>query len=289
VLAGYVVFSFSSGTFHSYYTSAIAPGVAALAATSAVVLADRVRRSLPAAGLLAVAVAGTAILSFVILGRSPGFVPWLRWVVLGAGALVAVTLIGLRLVPVLRHRWVGLIVIGAAAVSLLAGPAAYSLATVGHGQTGSNPTAGPVGSFGRPRAGAQSDQTNPALVRYLERHRDGARYIVAATGSQTAAQVALATNASVITMGGFMGADPAPTVAQLASLVRSGQLQFVLLGGGGGHSSGVSAARTQWVQMHCQPVSPARLRTSASSSGGAPGGARASGSALYRCTPANAG
>jgi len=357
MIAGAVVFSFSQGTFHSYYTSAIAPAIAALAATGVILLADRVRSSSVATLLLAAAVMGTALLSFVILGRTPDFVPWLRWAVLAGGAVGALTLVAWKLGGRLRGRGTLAVALAGAALALLAGPAAYSIATVGHGQTGSSPTAGPAGvgraaggsaggfarfgqrgagtapgsearSFAGRGAGAASDVANAQLVKYLKQNRDGAKYLVAATGSQAAAPIALATGDPVITMGGFMGADPAPTVAQLTSLIRAGQLRYVLLGGGGfgggafggggsggefgavsgdgargdagvagGHgagraSSAVSAARTTWVQTHCQPVSLPSGR-SGSSAAGASGsssetGGRGVGSTLYRCTPADA-
>jgi 4-amino-4-deoxy-L-arabinose transferase-like glycosyltransferase len=373
-LAGYMVFSFSQGTFHSYYTSAMAPAVAALAAAAIVMLIDRLRGTRMAPALLAAAVVGTAVLSFIILGRTPTFVPWLRPVVLVGGALGAAAIVLVRLdlrrrLP--RGAMIGL-ALGAGALALVAGPAAYSLATVTHGETGSNPTAGPAsaggygfgggglahggfaraagphagfarasgadGGLGARAAGARGagnraagnraagargagnrgagDGASTALIKYLESHRDGAKYLVAATGSQSAAPIGLASGDPVITMGGFMGADPAPTVAQLQSLVRSGELHYVLvggglggggfggggggLGGGGGgagfgrgggfgsdlagggrtdagafggfgggrRDSGVSAARTQWVESHCKAVTGE--------------------SGLYLCTPADA-
>ena len=68
-------------------------------------------------------------------------------------------------------------------------------------------------------------------------------------------------------MGGFMGSDPAPTLAQLQADVHSGQLRFVLIGGGPGAGPGgffggdgqgsVSSARSAWVQRACTPVSGA--------------------------------
>jgi 4-amino-4-deoxy-L-arabinose transferase-like glycosyltransferase len=271
MITGALVFSFSQGIFHSYYASAIAPAIAALAATGVILLADRVRSSSIATLLLGAAVGGTALLSFVILGRTPDFVPWLRWAVLVGGALGALTLVAWRFGSRLRSRWTPAVALGGAALALLAGPAAYSIATVGHGQTGSSPTAGPTAApttgstagaagvgraaggspgFGQrgegagPRsfagrgAGGQGDAANAQLVKYLKQHRDGAKYLVAATGSQAAAPIALATGDPVITMGGFMGADPAPTVAQLISLIRTGQLRYVLLAGGGGGSGG---------------------------------------------------
>ena len=43
-------------------------------------------------------------------------------------------------------------------------------------------------------------------------------------------------------MGGFTGSDPAMTVGKLQQLLRSGQLRYVLAGGGGGRFGGFGAA-----------------------------------------------
>jgi hypothetical protein len=56
-----------------------------------------------------------------------------------------------------------------------------------------------------------------------------------------------------VTIGGFNGADPAPTVAQLQRMVARGELRYVLLGGGGfgGRAGrGGSSAIQAWVQQH---------------------------------------
>jgi 4-amino-4-deoxy-L-arabinose transferase-like glycosyltransferase len=104
MLAGYLVFSFSKGTFHSYYTSAIAPAVAALAAVALVALGQRARKEWGATITLALAVAGTAVLSYVILSRTPTFVPWLRWTILVAGPLAGTANLLVRL-GVRPQRW----------------------------------------------------------------------------------------------------------------------------------------------------------------------------------------
>jgi hypothetical protein len=74
---------------------------------------------------------------------------------------------------------------------------------------------------------------NTRLVNYLKAHKGSARYLVAVNGSGQSAPIILATGQPVVTMGGFNGSDPAPTLAQLQHLVSSGQLHYVLLGGGG--------------------------------------------------------
>ncbi|MFC5719912.1 glycosyltransferase family 39 protein [Streptomyces gamaensis] len=83
-----VVFSFMSGIFHQYYTVALAPYVAALTGAGAVLLWRR-----RAFALLALVTAGTAGWAYVLLGRTPHWLPWLRWTVLAAGVLAGCALL----------------------------------------------------------------------------------------------------------------------------------------------------------------------------------------------------
>ncbi|MDH6115166.1 4-amino-4-deoxy-L-arabinose transferase-like glycosyltransferase [Kitasatospora sp. MAP12-15] len=152
-----LTFSYMGGIFHQYYTVALVPAIAALVGMGVDGL-WRARRRLPYALLLGVVVAGTAGWAFVLLGRSSGFVPWLRWVVLLGGLLAAVLLA----VPGRRLGGRLAAVTGVAALALgLAGPAAYALDTVATGHTGSIVTAGPrvqgasgPGGGGMPGGGA---------------------------------------------------------------------------------------------------------------------------------------
>ena len=88
-----------------------------------------------------------------------------------------------------------------------------------------------------------------SVIAYLVKNQGSAKYLVAATGSQATASIIIATGKPVVTIGGFNGGDPAPTVSQLAAMVKKGELKYVLLGGGGGPGGG-STALTQWVQQH---------------------------------------
>jgi hypothetical protein len=84
-----------------------------------------------------------------------------------------------------------------------------------------------------------------ALVSYLKAHQGKATYLVAAVGSSTAGSLALQSDRNVVDMGGFMGSDPAPSLAKLKSFIASGQLHYVLLSGGGqgGGAAGAPGAR----------------------------------------------
>ncbi|WFG42774.1 glycosyltransferase family 39 protein [Pseudonocardia alni] len=132
-----LVLSFMEGIVHPYYTVALAPGIAALVAVGGrELLGHRDRRWVR--GVLAVAVAGTAVWAFVMLGWSPQFLPWLRWVVLVAGVVAGAAL----LVPARGRRWLA-VALGVAVLSGVAAPAAYAVQTVATPHEGSIPTAGP--------------------------------------------------------------------------------------------------------------------------------------------------
>ncbi len=148
-----LVFSYMSGIIHPYYTVALAPAIAALAGLGAVALwtARRsmvARRALAARAVLAAALVVTAWWAVVLLGRSAGWLPWLRPVIGVCGLAAALAVLAGRWLP---GRAVLLSVAPLALVAGLAGPLAYSLDTVTTAHTGALPTAGPsVASSGGP-------------------------------------------------------------------------------------------------------------------------------------------
>ncbi|MFF2508907.1 glycosyltransferase family 39 protein [Streptomyces sp. NPDC058067] len=136
-----VVFSFMAGIFHQYYTVALAPYAAALVGMGASVLWEE-RARFTASATLGVTVAVTAVWSYVLLNRTPDYVPWLRWVILVGGVAAG---LGLALAGRI-NRQLALGAAGLGLVTALAGPAAYTASTLGTGHSGSIVTAGPAGA-----------------------------------------------------------------------------------------------------------------------------------------------
>ncbi|MGY1434313.1 ArnT family glycosyltransferase [Streptomyces reniochalinae] len=144
------VFSFMAGIFHQYYTVALAPYIAALVGMGAALLWER-RAHAAARAVLAATVVGTGVWSYLLLDRTPEYLPWLRWAVLvssvvAAAALPAVNRLGRPL------AWLAG---GLAVLVCLAGPAAYTFTTLNTGHSGAIVTAGPSGasSMGPPGGG----------------------------------------------------------------------------------------------------------------------------------------
>jgi len=134
-----VVFSFAQGIIHPYYTVALAPAIGAIVGIGCSLLWHR-RHERTARLFLALAIAATAVWGFVLLDRTPTWLPPLRWFVLVVGLLVAAAV---ALAPRLRGRLA--LALGAVGLSAaLGGPAAYSLDTVGTAYNGAIPGAGPT-------------------------------------------------------------------------------------------------------------------------------------------------
>jgi 4-amino-4-deoxy-L-arabinose transferase-like glycosyltransferase len=147
-VVSWAVFSFSTGIFHPYYTTALAPAVAVLAAGGLVMLWDRSRQSAAWSAALAGSVIGTAVLAAILLARSSGFVPWLAPLALALAVIAAAAVMLRHLVALHRLLPVGATLTRVALLTgllaVLAGPASYSIATVGRSLSGTNPLGGPA-------------------------------------------------------------------------------------------------------------------------------------------------
>jgi 4-amino-4-deoxy-L-arabinose transferase-like glycosyltransferase len=271
-----LTFSLMAGIFHAYYTVALAPAIAALVGIGAAVLWEN--RDSVVAGLgAAFVIAMTSVMSFVLLGRSADFLPWLRWAVLVVGLGSAFLVVLARLLP----RRAVLAVAAGTLIAMLAGPAAYAVDTASTPHTGSIPTAGPStgsGGFGGGPGGGRMGGTPPTqgqapggtaqqapaggtgtgtqgstggllsgsestheINALLTQDADSYTWVAAAIGSNTASGYQLATQEPVMAIGGFNGSDPSPTLAQFKQHVADGEIHYFIAGGQGGGRGGMSA------------------------------------------------
>jgi 4-amino-4-deoxy-L-arabinose transferase-like glycosyltransferase len=330
VLVTGLVFSYMSGIIHPYYMVALAPGIAALVGIGAMALWQA---RLGLAGRIAAAsgIAVTAGWAYILLNRTPNWLPWLRWVAVVAGVTAAIlVLAGPRLAALGRPRRgrlaLAAVPLGLALVAALAGPTAYALDTVNSAHTGAIPSAGPqatglgggpggglggrggfpggradqfgrapggstgagggtTGAPGNARtgvpsgtgpAGAQggagraggfsgrgpgggrfggglggSTTVSSALTKLLEQDAAGYKWVAATEGSEGAAPLELATGDAVMSIGGFNGTDPWPTLAVFKELVANHEIHYYVGQGsqsfGGGQGSSAIAA---WVAAH---------------------------------------
>ncbi|MFJ4278958.1 ArnT family glycosyltransferase [Streptomyces massasporeus] len=375
----YLTFALAEGTMHPYYTTALAPGVAALCGGGGVLLLRAFRADRRWVWVLPLALGVTAVWAAVLLRRASGWNTWLWPAVLVVMALAVAGLFVFRSgASGLRLRLLA-VSVAAAVVAAVAGPAAYAWSVpssgAGGGMGGTNPTAGPTtgsgfggpggggggrgvpgggsdgpgengrqggnaqagGGFpgggmpsggqsgqasggGQARGGPQGGGQAPGgtqgeqasggmrggpggggmggggmgggasseLIAYLKKHQDGAKWLLAVSSSQGAAQLIVSSGEPVISMWGWSGSDKAMTVAKLKELVKKGELHYIQLGGGmgggpGGGSS-VSSEVTAWVQKHGSAVKESDYSngTSTDSGNGSESSSQSGQSAVYR-------
>ncbi|MCU8595509.1 ArnT family glycosyltransferase, partial [Streptomyces sp. A13(2022)] len=158
---------------------------------------------------------------------------------------------------------------------------------------------GNMGGGGGGMGGASTE-----LVAYLKKHQDGAKWLLAVSSSQSAAQLILSSGEPVISMWGWSGSDNAMTLARLKELVQRGELHYVQvgggMGGGPGGGDGLSSQVTAWIQEHGTAVDESEYggtstdasdsdsqSGSQSGSQGSQGSQSDSASGLYRLDPAD--
>ncbi|MGX1561934.1 ArnT family glycosyltransferase [Streptomyces sp. NPDC055506] len=155
----YLTFALAEGTMHPYYTTALAPGIAALCGGGGVMLLRAFRADKRWAWVLPAGLGITAVWAVVLLRRASG---WNTWLWPGIAIVMALAIVGLlvfRSASGVRVRLLAVSVV-ASVVAAVAGPAAYAWSVPsgsggGGGMGGTNPTAGPsTGSgFGGPGGG----------------------------------------------------------------------------------------------------------------------------------------
>ncbi|MEE1832397.1 ArnT family glycosyltransferase [Streptomyces sp. SP17KL33] len=322
----YLTFSLAEGTMHPYYTTALAPGIAALCGGGGLMLLRAFRTDRRWLWVLPAAFAVTGVWAVLLLRRATDWNTWL-WPAIAVVMVVAVAgLVVFRSGSSGTRLRLLAASLAAAIVASVAGPAAYAateLSATGGGMGGTNPTAGPTtgsgmggfgggggnragsgGRLGTPPSGAPGGQqqggtqapqgggqqqgggqapqggtgggpgggmgggmgggASSELISYLEKNQDGAKWLLAVSSSQSAAQLILSSGEPVISMWGWSGSDQAMTLAKLKELVEAGELHYIQLGGDGGPparanssvgegggpdgNSSLSSEVTAWVQ-----------------------------------------
>jgi hypothetical protein len=124
------------------------------------------------------------------------------------------------------------------------------------------------------------------LLAYAQAHRNGARFVLTVTNTLQATPYILRAGADMLSMGGFSGQVPYPTLTQFKQYVASSQVRYVYLAASSGpgaygrqdpaqggegrrQDSGQSAASQieAWVPANCSTVPASDYGGATTSSG----------------------
>jgi 4-amino-4-deoxy-L-arabinose transferase-like glycosyltransferase len=260
--------SFMGGTTHEYYTLALVPGVA-LAAALGVEACLRTLDLRMSRMVLAVLFAVTGGWAFLLMRtNNPGWLPGLRWAILlaslaAAGVVVLSPWVSERMGEKLRGRMPTILrrAAGVGVAAALAAPLAYSINsdTVAHG--GGSPAVAILKTTGAEKGGIAGPRTglgetverirghigtrtakgstaekppvlgaslvSPALDALLRKNTSP--WAAAMQMSAYASQVELSSLRPIMSIGGYWGTDPSPSLSEFQQDVSRHEIGYYLM------------------------------------------------------------
>jgi 4-amino-4-deoxy-L-arabinose transferase-like glycosyltransferase len=187
---------------------------------------------------------------------------WRVALTLAAGCVVALAAVSI----VASHRW-RIAAAGVAVAAALALPLAWAASAVLVPAHGTLPSAdlyrldpAMLASGDRRITGSFGKLADVAgLAAFLQRNRDGERFLLATTTTRYAAPLIIVTREPVMAMGGFHGLDGAVTPGELERRVGEREVRFVMLGDAAPPSRRLGAdealrALDEWVRAHGRRV-----------------------------------
>ncbi|MEA5453419.1 glycosyltransferase family 39 protein [Sinomonas sp. JGH33] len=233
-----LVLSFMGTMLHSYYTHSLAPWAALTTAAALHMLRQSADRWAQRA--LTVVVIGAGVYGQLrIIEYGIQWPVWVPWAVGGIGVVAAAA--HFLATPPRRALQAGAALL--AAVALGAAPAASNIFTASQPQEGTNPASGSTSRYPMALKNVLDDvraspelswakevdfgaPPDPRLISLMHEASGSSTWTLATYSAQNVAQYQLASDTPVMSIGGWLGSDPTPTLAQFQELVRRGRVAY---------------------------------------------------------------
>jgi 4-amino-4-deoxy-L-arabinose transferase-like glycosyltransferase len=247
-----LLITFSKTTpLNSYYIAALSPAIAALSATG-LALCWRSRTSGRTSRIvLMIAVPLTTLYGIALVPGSSG-VAW--WLIPLAGlvcVIVEVALFASVREPAPGDATRSAVAVAVAALSILLVPAVTTGLVVADGLGAfSTPYQSAVANRGTTASPEQYQSRGASLARYYDQLQPGPGIVAVVDSAALAAPLIMVTGREFLPIGGYLGANPSPTLARLQRLVATGQARYFLVP----DLPPGSDPRAGWVRAHCQQM-----------------------------------
>jgi len=248
LLPVFIYFSFTSGMFHPYYLTMLAPPIAALAGIGIVSMWELYKEGGWESWVLPIAFIVDGLVQLLILSYYYDTSSITKILMITLSILCFVSSIILIIVNLKKNENTKLkknLVI-TAVIGLLITPTVWSGVTMFYPVNGSMPSAGIEITSSKSEGavfGISTSGGNTKLIKFLETHNTTEKYILAtSTSGGTASDIIIQTGKSVMSIGGFLGSDKILTLDQFKALVAKGEIRYVTAGGGMGVAMGGSSS-----------------------------------------------
>ncbi|AKA68829.1 glycosyltransferase family 39 protein [Clostridium scatologenes] len=249
----FIYFSFTKGSFHTYYLTTMAPSIAALAGIAFWSMWELYKEGRKAAWFLPISLIINGAVQIRLLSYNYNLTSY-RIVIIAIGVLCILSSLILVALQITKNRNLILnkTVAAIAFIGILAAPTVWSFTPMFYKMNGSSPSAGLELSRNK-QVGNFSSSTNSKLIEFLENNKSNEKYLVAVPSAMNyASDIILKTGEPVMTIGGFSGGDKIISLDQFKELVKNGEIRYVIIngtiGGIGEARNGSNSEIMNWVK-----------------------------------------
>jgi 4-amino-4-deoxy-L-arabinose transferase-like glycosyltransferase len=270
----FAYFSFTTGLFHPYYLTMLAPPIAALSGIGVVSMWQLYKEEKGWKGwLLPAALAVTGAVQLLILSYNMNSYAFVKYIMIAAGVLCLGSSLGLSVLKAVQkgagHKLKKSLA-ALALAGLLTAPVIWSGTTIFYKMSGTFPAAGlslmsgsGMGMGGSGGIVSGDTTTTSKLVDYLKANRTTENYLVAVPSSMSyATDIIINYGEPVMTLGGFSGSDSILTLDEFKQMVKNGEIRYAIAGGGGGQ--GGNSEITSWIQANGKAVTESEWNSTSS-------------------------
>ena len=267
----FIYFSFTTGLFHPYYLTMLAPPIAALAGIGIVSMWELYKESGLKSWTLPISLIVNGLVQLLILSYFYNTSSITKYLMIAMSILCFVSSIILVILKLKRNENIKLrkSLVATALIGLLITPIVWSGTTMFNAMSGTFPSAGlslissSKNGASNMGMGSTSSSSSSKLIEFLTKNKTTEKYILVTSSTNgNATDIILNTNESVMTWG-FFGTDKVITLADFKALVKNGEVRYVMIGGQGGgstdeimtwaKSAGKLVAESEWKDTTSSP------------------------------------
>ena len=250
----FIYFSFTTGLFHPYYLTMMAPPTAALAGIGITTMWELFKEGKWKGWLLPIAFTVTGLTHMMMLSYfTSNLSTVIRNIILLSLIICFIASVILAILNLLtfikeknntdinnnKNIDFRKVLVGLATLGILVTPFIGASAAIAHSVNSSIPCAGlellstGTKTLGGMSFGKENNLDSSKLINFLKSNKTNEKYLLVVSSSQSADNIIIQTGESVMALGGFSGSDKTITLEQFKGLVKNGEVRYVLSGGRG--------------------------------------------------------
>jgi 4-amino-4-deoxy-L-arabinose transferase-like glycosyltransferase len=259
LLPEFIYFSYTTGLFHPYYLSMMAPPIAALSGIGLAAMWSLYKKGGWKSWILPVALAAEGAVQSLMLSYFSSISGILRTIMLASLILSLACSAVLAVVNFTKNKneRLKMILVSIAFIGILVIPSVGSFAALNHTISGTIPAAGLelLSNNQAEGRGMNSSSSNSKLIKFLKDNITTEKYSLVVSSSQSAQDLIINGGQSVMALGGFSGSDNILSLSQFKEMVNKGEIRYVLTGGMGQNSEIMN-----WVQKNGKAVEESKWK-----------------------------